>query len=167
MRHAYYGGGPGVLISGIVWLSSGLIAYFGSATTSMIVFFIGGMLIHPIGILISKLLKRSGKHRKGNPLAILSMESTFIIFIGLFIAFTFFNSFGDWFYSVMLMMIGGRYLLFQTVYQLKEYWVLGALLILAGLLSMIQGLEFTIPALMGGVIEIIFSIFILNRNRSL
>ncbi|MDC1052301.1 hypothetical protein OAQ00_03740 [Flavobacteriaceae bacterium] len=80
MRNSYFGGAPGAFASGVVWLTAGIIALLSTKQISVMVFFFGGMLIHPLGILISKALKGSGKHKKGNPLSHLA-------FIGLFIAF--------------------------------------------------------------------------------
>lgn len=74
------------------------------------------MAIHPLAMLLSKALGRPGKHRADNPLAALALESTFLLFIGLFIAFVVAQVRGDWFYPIMLLIIGGRYLVFATLY---------------------------------------------------
>jgi len=68
MRQAYLSGGPGVVVSGIVWLATGIIATFVTQQMTILIFFIAGMFIYPLGIVLSKLLKRSGKHDKENPL---------------------------------------------------------------------------------------------------
>lgn len=164
MRIAYFGGGTGVIVSGLVWLAAGLVAWKGSAMTSMLVLFIGGMFIFPLGVLLDKLLKRSGRHQKENPLGGLAIETTFLIFIGLFIAYTMFHSLGDWFFSIMLMIIGGRYLMFKTMYGMKAYWVLGGLMIVVGLASMILTWDFHIPAILGGLLELIFAFIIMSRQ---
>ena len=85
MRLAYLSGGAGMLISGLVWVIAGFIGHFVSIQISVTSLFIGGMLIHPLSIVISKLMKRSGAHDKSNPLGALAMESTVLLFIGLFI----------------------------------------------------------------------------------
>lgn len=66
MCQSYFGGGPGILISGIVWMTAGLVSQFYSPKTSISVFFFFGMAIHPLGILLSRLFKRSGIHAKTN-----------------------------------------------------------------------------------------------------
>ena len=65
----------------------------------------------------------------------------------------------EWFFQGMLLIIGGRYLTFASVYGMRTYWILGALL---GLVSM--GLFMTrsgpVPsAFAGGIIELVFGIF--------
>lgn len=49
MRDAYLSGGSGILISSIVWITAGIFAIYTTKQISFMVFFIGGMLIHPAG----------------------------------------------------------------------------------------------------------------------
>lgn len=130
MRHAYLGGSAGMFVSGLVWLISGFVGYFVSVQASVITLFLGGMLIHPLGLAISKLMKRSGTHDKSNPLGALAMESTVLLFIGLFIAFVVVQIETSFFFPIMLLTIGGRYIIFATLYGLRIYWVVGGILTL-------------------------------------
>lgn len=132
---------------------------------SVLIFFFGGMLIHPLGILIAKLMNRSGKHKAENPLAKLALESTLLLFIGLFIAYLMLPTKPAWFFPIMLMIIGGRYVLFQTIYGMRLYWVLGLLLILAGLVCLILNQSFHYGAVIGGGLELIFAMLILKGER--
>jgi len=122
MHLSYLGGGAGVLASGLIWLITGAVAFYYTKQTTILIFFLGGMLIHPLGIVISKLFNRSGQHKKDNPLAKLALESTLILFVGLFVAYSIFQIKTDWFFPIMLMMIGVRYLLFQSIYGMKIFW---------------------------------------------
>ena len=108
MRIAHLGGGTGILVSGAIWLISGLSGMYLTKEISILIFFIGGMLIYPLGVLFAKFLNRTGKHQKNNPLATLATESTVILFVGLFIAYSIFQIQKLWFYPVMLMTIGVR-----------------------------------------------------------
>lgn len=157
MRHAYFSGGPGVFASGLMWLASAIAAFSVSLTAGMITLFFAGMAIHPLAMLLSKALGRPGKHQSGNPLAALAMESTFLLFIGLFIAFVVAQVRGDWFYPIMLLIIGGRYLVFATLYGLRIYWLLGALLALAGMLCLMLNAPFYFSALIGAVLELLLA----------
>lgn len=123
------------------------------------------MLIHPLGILISKLFKRSGQHQKDNPLVKLAMESTILLFLGLFIAYTIFQIQSDWFFSIMLMIIGVRYLLFQSIYGMKVYWLFGGVLMLSGVACLVLNQPFQVPAIIGGAVELIFGFFIIQLDR--
>lgn len=165
MRNAYYGGAPGAFASGLVWLTAGIIALLSTQQLSVLVFFVGGMLIHPIGIVLSKVLKRSGKHQKENPLSTLALESTFILFIGLFIAYLTLQTHPNWFFSIMILIIGGRYLVFNSIYGMRVYWVFGAILIIAGFLGLVGNAPFYLIGLVGGIIEILFAFIIISLEK--
>ncbi|MFT4714408.1 MAG: hypothetical protein ACJAXW_002687 [Candidatus Azotimanducaceae bacterium] len=167
MSFSYFGGGPGVLASGIVWSLAGFTAFLASNQVSMFVLFFGGMFIHPLGMLLSKLLKRPGNHNPENPLGKLALESTVIVFVGLFLAFYVAELKTEWFYPVMLLAIGVRYLIFNTLYGSKMYWLLGAILMTSGVSCIVLDANFIVGAFVGGVTEIIFSIIILNQSKGL
>lgn len=156
MRTAYVGGGTGVLVSSIVWFVSGIVAVYSTKEMSLLTFFLGGTLIYPLGILSTKLFNRTGKHQKNNPLAFLAFESTAILFIGLFMAYWIFQIEKQWFFPIMLMIIGARYLVFQSIYGMKVYWILGIVLAVAGMLCLISDQPFHIGGILGGTVEIVF-----------
>ena len=166
MRLAYLGGAAGVLISGIVWITAGIVAVYFSAFTSITVFFFGGMLIHPGSILIDKLMNRVGKHQEDNPLGKLAMESTVLLFVGLFMAYSVFQIKPTWFYPIMLMIIGSRYLVFQSIYGLKLYWALGMILVGAGMICLISNQVFYVPALIGGIVEVVLGVWIFQSEKN-
>jgi len=165
MRDAYLGGGSGVLISGLVWIIAGIFAIYSSQQSSFILFFIGGMFIHPLGIVVDKLLKRRGKHSKGNPMGHLAIESTVILFVGLYLVYSLFQSHPNWLFPIMLLIIGVRYLIFQTIYGMKIYWILGLILILAGFIGLNSNQPFYTFGIIGGLIELTFSTFIIQTDR--
>lgn len=165
MRNSYFGGGPGAFASGLVWIISGIAALISTYQTSVLIFFFGGISIHPLGILLSKVLNRSGKHKKGNPLSNLALESTFMLFIGLFIAFLTLQIRPNWFFSIMVLIIGGRYLLFSSIYGMRIYWALGAALVLAGIGGFIFNTPFYLIGLIGGIIEVLFSFVIIYLEK--
>lgn len=160
MRESYLGGATGALVSGIIWLIAGSSTFFVNELTSISILFFGGMLIFPASTILSKILKRRGKHLKENPLASLAMESTLIIFIGLFIAYAIFQNNSSWFFPIMLIIIGVRYVIFQSIYGMKLYWIFGLTLILAGMFCMMSNQAFYMAPLVGGGIEIVFALII-------
>ncbi len=163
MNYAYFGGASGVMVSGLVWCIAGVVALMYANLTSMLTLFFGGMLIHPLGVLLDKVLKRPGSHNPQNPLGKLALESTVILFVGLFLAFSVAKLQVEWFYPIMLMTIGVRYLLFNTLYGIRTYWLLGIILMMSGVLCILLDLSFVSGAFIGGGIEILFSLIILNQ----
>jgi tellurite resistance protein TehA-like permease len=81
INFSYFGGGAGVFASGLVWCLAGFMALIYSNQTSMLTLFFGGMFIHPLGMLFSKILKRPGDHNHKNPLGKLALESTVFSFL--------------------------------------------------------------------------------------
>lgn len=166
MRQAYMGGGPGVLVSAATWLVAGALTFYFNETTGIIAFFIGGIFIIPIGIFIAKLFNRSGNDTKGNTLAILSFECTAILFIGLFISYIVFLLKTEWFFTIMLMIVGARYFIFQTIYGMKIYWLIAIAMVITGFFSLFLEIPLYLVALLGGGIELIFATIIMGKEKS-
>ena len=165
MRHAYFAGATGVAASALVWLAASIVAWVVSPLAAMAALFIGGMFIHPLAMLFSKLLGRPGKHEKGNPLAGLAIEST--VWLLLAIAVAYIASFLriEWFFIAMLLTIGGRYFTFATLYGLRLYWACGAALALAAFGLAALNASAALITLVGGSIELAFAAVVFHRER--
>jgi hypothetical protein len=163
MRFGYYGGAPGVLASAIAWLAAGLVAGFHSPKTAVLVLFGGGMLIHPVGVLIAKLLGRPGAHTKGNPLGALALEGTIFMLLCLPLAYAVSVHRIEWFFPAMLLVIGGRYLTFATLYGWRIFRVLGGALALMAFALVILRMPPAVAALAGGAAELVFAAVLFTR----
>jgi hypothetical protein len=115
--------------------------------------------------MLAKLLGRSGKHTPGNPLLPLALETTVLLFIGLFLAFAMLQIKSQYFYPVMLLIIGGRYLMFSSLYGIRSYWMIGGLLAVSGVACFILKVDFAVGAFVGGVIEVLGAAAIFNLAR--
>lgn len=165
MRVSYLGGAPGMFASALAWLAAGIVALYGSPGQAVWTLFIGGMLIHPVGILLTKAFGRRGSHTPGNPLAPLALEGTAWLILSLPLAYLVFLLRADLFFPAMLFVIGGRYLTFSTLYGSRVYWVCGGMLVVAGFaLATLRATPAT-AALAGAVIELAFAPIILNAAR--
>lgn len=165
MRDGYLCGAPGVLVSGVVWLVAGAVAVGISGNAAVWALLIGGALIHPLSVVLNKMLGRPGAHAAGNPLARLAAEGTFWLLAGIAIAYALHVLRLEWFFPAMLLLIGGRYLTFQTLYGLRVYWVLGAVLCAVGLALGLARVAPHVAALAGGALELIFAGFIFRQSR--
>ncbi len=166
MRMSYASGAAGLFFSGIIWITAAFVASLVSIDKGVLTLFIGGMFIHPLSILLVKLFKCTGKHDKDNPLGQLAIESIFLLFIGIFIAFITFNIQSYLFFPIMLMVIGGRYLIFSTLYGLRVYWLIGGSLVILGGIVSYSIIPSIFGALIGGIIEIIFAYYVGYLFRS-
>ena len=133
MRFAYYGGAPGLLVSAAVWGLAGVVAWRTSPDRAIWTLFVGGMFIHPVSLLLAKALGRPARHRADNPLGSLALATTFWMILTMPAAYAASRLRVEWFFPAMLLVIGGRYFTFSTLYGTPLYWVCGASLALAGL----------------------------------
>lgn len=168
MRTAYYAGAPGMLTSGLVWLIAAAVAMHLDVGRAIWTLFIGGMLIHPVSLVLCKLLGRSGKHTAGNPLGSLAMATTFWMILSLPLAYAASLVRIEWFFPAMLFVIGGRYLTFATIYGMRVYWICGAALAFAGWLLARASVAPELAAVAGSAIEAGFAcaIFFIARRES-
>ena len=158
MCRAYANGSVGILASGIVWLTSAIVAYRFSATQSVWMLLIGGIFIFPLSVLFSKIIGLTGTHRKENSLGNLAMEGTIFMLMCLPIAFALSLQNIAWFFPAMLLIIDGRYLTFALIYGNKLYWVLGAVLGMAAYVLYTLKTPPFISALTGSMIELTFAL---------
>lgn len=167
MQKAYFGGGPAVFISGLVWIFSGILSESVSSLAGMLTLFFGAGMIFPLSMVLSKTFKRSGTHSRENPLGKLSIETTIMLFAGMFIAFAVSTIKAEWFFPIMLLMIGSRYMMFNTIYANSLYCFLGGVLIIAGVIFMVTNSPGYLSAILGGGLEIVFSMIIsLNEKKA-
>jgi hypothetical protein len=165
MRAAYLSGATGVFASGAVWLVAGIVALAMNPVAANATLFLGGMAIHPLAIVLSKVTGRSGKTAPGNPLAALALEGTIWMLLAVPLAYVLSFQRPVWFFLVMLLAIGGRYLTFATLYGLRVYWALGALLAVAAMaLFAFQAPMFSV-AFTTASIELAFAALLFARHR--
>lgn len=157
MRQAYIGGATGIFVSGMVWLSAAACSLYRPVPFVILAFFAGGMLIFPLSVLLGKLLGSTGKHSRKNPLGALAMETTFLLVFSLPIVYAVSLARTEWSFPAMLLVIGGRYLMFATLYGMRIYWALGGTLAAAAYALVSLNAGFTLGALVGGSIELLFA----------
>ncbi|MBO6526230.1 hypothetical protein [Erythrobacter sp.] len=165
LRRAYTDGGPGVLISGLVWLAAWFAESRGGIPTGFAVLFFGGMLIYPLALLANRALLRRAGEQKGNPGGPLVMESTIAMIAGLFGAFLFLDHAPELVMPLAAIMVGTHYFAFKTAYGDKAFWLLGAVITLLGFAAIYHFLP--LPGsvtLQVAVVEILFGIGLTLRG---
>lgn len=165
MCKGYANGSVGIIVSGLIWLLSAIVSYHYSAKQAVWILLIGGMFIHPVSVLLSKAIGLSGAHTKGNPLGNLAMEGTLFMIMCLPLAFGLSFQNTEWFFQGMLLIIGGRYLTFASLYGIRLYWILGALLGIAAYLLFYLKVASFGSLLTGSLIEISFGLFMFFSFR--
>lgn len=166
MRKGYHSGAAGILVSSLAWGAATVAAIMASPERAVWVLFIGGALIHPVGLVVDKLLGAPGTHTKGNPMGELAGASTFWLIFSLPLAYGLSLHDINWFFPAMLLIIGGRYLVFSTIYGMRLYWVLGIALAGAGVgLGMLRATP-AISAGSGALIEFALAMACFVQHRS-
>ncbi|GGY75129.1 hypothetical protein GCM10011613_20790 [Cellvibrio zantedeschiae] len=163
MRHAHYEGALGILVSGLVWISAALVCFFIGVHEAVWTLLIGGGLIHPISMVVTKMLGRSAKTSKANSLNQLVMASTIWLILCCAMAYGLFVLKQELFFPVMMATIGSRYLIFASIFGRQIFWIMGASLIVAANLIFFSGAAPVVGAAVGGLIEIFFAFFVFSK----
>lgn len=165
MRSGYLNGAPGVLVSGLVWAVAGCVATWISPQRAVWALFVGGVFIHPVAVLLTRLLGAAGRHAPGNPLGALAMATTFWMIMMLPLAYGVSLLRIELFFPAMLFVIGGRYLCFHTLYGNRLFWVCGVVLAVTGFGLAELKAQVEVGAFAGAAIEITFAALLLAGAR--
>jgi hypothetical protein len=126
-RRAYVGGGPGVLVSGLVWLAAASAAQSQGIGCGFAVLFIGGMIIHPVSTVLCRTLFGRAKEATGNPLAGAALESTIAMIGGLVAAWLLIPLRAEYVFPVAAIAAGTRYAVFQDYLRRPSVLAVGRL----------------------------------------
>ena len=163
MRHAYYDGVPGILVSGLVWIAAALVCFQLGINKAVWTLLIGGALIHPIGTVVTKVLGRPAKTDKANALNQLAMASTIWLILCCAMAYGLFLLKPELFFPAMMATIGSRYLIFASIYGRTIFWTLGVSLIVAANLVFFSAVPPAVVAGLGGLIEVLFAFLVFSK----
>lgn len=153
MRRSYADGGPGVMVSGAVWLIAALVAASRGTGVGFAALFVGGMLIFPIGALIVRLGMRRAKEAPGNQLGRTALESTIPMIASFLPAWLMLTVHPAFVFPFAAIVVGGRYFVFRTIYGDATYWLLGALILGAAMVAVLApsvlpfGVAFVVAAI--------------------
>ncbi|MBB3349696.1 DUF7010 family protein [Sphingomonas sp. BK069] len=164
-RRAYVGGGPGVLVSGLVWLAAAITAQSQGVGRGFAVLFIGRMIIHPVSTSLCRTMFGRSREVTGNPLAGAALESTIAMIGGLVTPWLLIPLRPDFVFPVAAIAAGTRYALFKTIYGDRLFWLLACLMSGVGLLVIFGGAPMSLSTAFAiGGIEVIFAGLLLTRN---
>ncbi|QFT78096.1 hypothetical protein [Erythrobacter sp. THAF29] len=157
LRRAYADGGPGVFISGLVWLVAAVIEARDGVATGFVVLFIGGVFIYPLALFVNRTIFRRTSESKGNPGGMLVLESTIAMIAGLFAAWLFLDYNPDLVMPLAAIMVGTHYFTFKTAYGDRIFWLLAAIVTMVGAAGIYRFMPLPLPVTyMVAIIELIF-----------
>jgi hypothetical protein len=132
MRTAFLGGFAGQLVSGLIWLIAAAVSVWNQPFNGMAVLFFGSMLIFPLTQGALRLMGRTARVSNGNKLWGLGSQIAFTVPINFLLvgAATLYRE--DWFFPAAMIIVGAHYLPFITLYGMKMFGILAAVLVMSG-----------------------------------
>jgi len=160
MRSAFLGGFAGQLISGVIWLISALLSALVKPDIGMLFLFFGSMGIFPLTQMALRLMGRPAKVSKKNGLWALGTQIAFTVPINFILVGVVVLYRPIWFYPAAMIVVGSHYLPFITLYGMKMFGLLGALLIVfATLIGVLDLPIFSLGGWLGGGLMLIFAYY--------
>jgi hypothetical protein len=133
MRSAFLGGFMGQLVSGSLWLVSAALATWGTARQAILFLVIAGIFIFPLTQLGLRLMGRPGRVAPENPLYALGAQVAIVLPLSLPVVGAAALYRLDWFYPAFMVVLGAHYLPFVSMYGMRMFLALAAILWAAGL----------------------------------
>jgi hypothetical protein len=159
LRRAYTDGGPGVVVSGLVWLAAAFVERQSGVETAFAVLFFGGMLIFPLALLVNRAILKRPSESKANPFGKLVLEGTIAMIGGLIAAWLFLPYKPEWVIPLAAIAVGTHYFAFRTAYGIAAFWLLAAAVTAIGALAIFtSAVPGGIVAFAIAAIELVFGI---------
>jgi hypothetical protein len=158
MRSAFLGGFAGQLVSGLIWLGASAASLWIAPLYGMAILFFGSILIFPLTQRVVRRMGRTGKTSPSNGLWSLGSQIAFTVPLNFFLvgAATLYRE--TWFFPAAMIVIGSHYLPFITLYGMRMFGLLAAVLVLAGFVLGVYGPSiFSLGGWLTSVVLIVFA----------
>ena len=158
VRRVYLGGLIGNTVAGVLWLTSASLAVLYSRKAAIIVLVVGGFFIYPVLSLVLRLLGKPAAVSSANPFRFLAIQVAFVLPLSMPLVAPVVAYRAAWFYPAMLVLVGAHYLPFATLYGMRSFLLLAALLISSGLaIALYLPEAFSLGGWVGGAILLTFA----------
>lgn len=156
MRSAFLGGFAGQTVAGLIWLAAAVVGTVSAPGTAMAVLFLGSAGIFPLTQAAVRMLGRPGRVSPENGLWPLGAQTAFTVPIGFLLVAAATLLEQTWFFPAAMIVVGAHYLPFVTLYGMRMYAALAAVLVIAGAgLALYGPSSFTLGAWFTGVVLIV------------
>ena len=164
MRIGLLGGFMGQLVSGLLWFASASFATWGSQQSAIIFLVVTGFFIYPLTVLGLRLIGHRASASADNPLNALGMQAAFVLPLSLLVVGAAALYRIEWFYPAFMIVLGAHYLPFVTLYGMRIFYVLAAILVAAGVvLALYVRMPFSTGAWLTATVLVAFAF--LGRYR--
>jgi hypothetical protein len=158
MRARFRGAFYGQLVSGVLWLVSASLAVCSSPHAAIATLVVGGFFIFPLTELLVRLGGARAVISATNSLRYLGMQAAFVLPLSMLLLLPVCLYRLNWFYPAFMILLGAHYLPFVTLYGMKMFAVLAALLVSGGvLIAMYWSASFDVGAWFTGATLLVFA----------
>ena len=165
MRSALMGGFMGQLVSALLWFATAALATWSGPRAAISLLVLAGFFIYPLTLLGLRVSGHRVSVSKGNPLNGLGMQAAFVLPLCLPVVAGAALYRLDWFFPAFMIVLGAHYLPFITLYGMRMFGVLTAILVVAGVtLALYVRMPFSTGAWFTAVVLVVFAV--LGRIRS-
>lgn len=159
MRFAYMGGFMGQLVSAALWTVAAALATWSTPRNAITWLVVSGMFIFPLTRLGLFAMRHRYKVSVGNPLNGLGMQAAFVLPLCLPVVGAAALYRLDWFFPAFMIVLGAHYLPFVTLYGMRMFYALAAVLFAAGLmLGLYVHLQFAAGAWFTAAVLLAFAV---------
>ena len=133
-RRCHVGGAVYLAVEGVLWLLSASLGAASQIPAAMLVLIIGGMFIHPIATVYSRLLRLPSPDRS-NRLPVLNTWIALTIPLGLPLIFmATMAGHENIFFPAFAVLVGAHWLPFAYIYSMNSFLAIAGILVLGGIL---------------------------------
>lgn len=158
MLTRYTGGFYGQLVSGVLWLASASLAAWSSPRAAITTLVVGGFFIFPVTELFVRIAGEKTVLSAANSLRYLAMQVAFVLPLSMLLLLPVSLYRLNWFYPALMILLGAHYLPFMTLYGMKMFAALAALLVGGGVvIAMYWSSSFSVGAWFTGVTLLVFA----------
>jgi len=158
VRTRFVGGFYGQLVSGVLWLVSAGLAAWSSPRAAITTLVVGGFFIFALTELLIRITGESAPLSPANSLHFLGAQVAFVLPLSMPLLYPVGLYHLNWFYPALMILLGAHYLPFVTLYGMRMFAVLAALLVGGGvLIGMYWSSSFSIGAWYTGAVLVLFA----------
>jgi hypothetical protein len=158
VRRVYLGGLVGNTVSGALWLTSAWFAVWHSQRAAIILLVVGGFFIYPVLSLVLRILGKPASLSAANPFRFLAIQVAFVLPLSMPLVAPVVAYRATWFYPAMMVLLGAHYLPFATLYGMRSFLILAALLIGSGMaIALYLPGNFSLGGWVAGAILLVFA----------
>lgn len=167
LRYSYVNGGPGAVVSGLVWLAAAITATNTDVTRGFTVLFFAGMGIFPVGTLVIRTFFRRRTPSRENTSGRTVIETVFPMLGGFLAAWLLLPARPDLVFPLAAVAVGAHYFGFRTAYGAAIYWVLATVMCAVGLATIFTGVPTSsaVPYLIAAI-EVAFGLWLTWTGRA-